>query len=271
MDRGSFSSDRSEKEPMGTGLLNRKVIFVTGGASGIGRECAIAYAREGARVVVADMHFDEAQETVNSLPIPGLAIHCDLRDESSVESAIRKTVSEFSGLDAIHNNVGISSPAKPLHETSEEEWDQLHLVNLKSVYWTTRFGLPSLAARRGSILNTASMVALLGQANHAAYVATKGALVSLTKAMALDYAPLGIRINAICPAGVWTPLLRKWVSEQPDPGATHEYLDRIHALGYCPEPDVIADVAVFLLSNKARFVTGCIMPVSGGAELGYSR
>jgi NAD(P)-dependent dehydrogenase (short-subunit alcohol dehydrogenase family) len=96
-------------------------------------------------------------------------------------------------------------------------------------------------------------------------------MIALTKAMAVDYAPLGIRVNAVCPAGVWTPMLRQWAKEQPDPGGIQTYLDEIHALGYCPEGDVVADACVFLLSDKARFITGCILPVSGGAELGYRK
>ncbi len=171
----------------------------------------------------------------------------------------------------VHNNAGIASPSKPLDQTSEEEWDDLFAINLKSVYLTTRYGLEHLKATRGCILNTSSMVGEIGQANHAAYVATKGGMSALTKAMALDYAPFGIRVNAVCPAGVWTPMLRKWAGEQPDTHAIENYLDQIHPLGYCPEGDVIADVAVFLVSDAARFVTGCIMPVSGGAELGYKR
>jgi NAD(P)-dependent dehydrogenase (short-subunit alcohol dehydrogenase family) len=118
-------------------------------------------------------------------------------------------------------------------------------------------------------LNTASLVGVIGQSQHAAYVGTKGAMISLTKAMALDYASLQIRVNAICPAGVWTPLLREWAGQQPNPAEIESYLDRIHPLGKCPEGDVIADAAVFLLSDMARFITGCILPVSGGAELGY--
>ncbi len=126
-------------------------------------------------------------------------------------------------------------------------------------------------ASKGSILNTASMVGMIGQANHAAYVSTKGAMISLTKAMALDYAEAGVRVNAISPAGVWTPMLRKWTEEQPERVQIEQFLDQAHALGYCPEGDVIADAAVFLLSDMARFMTGVIMPVSGGAELGYRR
>jgi meso-butanediol dehydrogenase / (S,S)-butanediol dehydrogenase / diacetyl reductase len=115
------------------------------------------------------------------------------------------------------------------------------------------------------------MVGLIGQQDHAAYVATKGAMISLTKAMAADYARYSIRVNAICPAGVWTPMLEQWCGEQKDPERIRKYLDDIHLLGYCPRGDVIADAAAFLLSDKARFITGCILPVSGGAELGYRR
>jgi NAD(P)-dependent dehydrogenase (short-subunit alcohol dehydrogenase family) len=115
------------------------------------------------------------------------------------------------------------------------------------------------------------MVGDIGQSLHAAYAATKGAINALTKSMALDYAPHGIRVNAVAPAGVWTPMLRTWAGEQPNTSEIEEYLDQIHALGYCPNGDVVADACVFLLSEKARFITGCILPVSGGAELGYRR
>jgi len=142
---------------------------------------------------------------------------------------------------------------------------------MKSVYWTTRFAFPVLSGSKGAILNTASMVGLIGQPDHAAYVATKGALISLTKAMAADYARYSIRVNAICPAAVLTPMLERWCEEQPDPVHTRQLLDEIHLLGPAPRGDVIADVAVLLLSNRSRFMTGCIVPVSGGAELGYRR
>lgn len=113
------------------------------------------------------------------------------------------------------------------------------------------------------------MVGTIGQNNHAAYVATKGAVNALTKAMALDYAPYSIRVNAISPAAVSTPALKKWGQKQPNSAEIQQYLDRLHPLGALPEADVIADAATFLLSNAARFITGCILPVSGGAELGY--
>lgn len=253
------------------GLLADKVVFLTGGAQGIGQACATAYIREGARVVIADANAEAAQHTAAELGDSALAVPCDVRLQADVEGAVRQTLERFGRLDAVHNNAGISSPSKPLHETSELEWDALFATNLKSVYWTTHAALDSLKESKGCILNTASMVGLIGQESHAAYVATKGGMIALTKALALDYSPFRVRVNAICPAGVWTPLLRQWVSEQPDPASMTQYLNGLHPLGSCPEGDVIADAAVFLLSDMARFITGTILPVSGGAELGYRR
>lgn len=250
--------------------LTDKTIFITGGASGIGRECVLAYLRAGARVGVLDTDESALQEIAAAYGSNVLLTHTgSVRNHSDVRDAIAATTEAFGGLHVIHNNAGIASPSKPLDQTTEEEWDDLFDINLKSVYRTTRYGLEHLKATRGCILNTSSMVGQIGQDNHAAYVATKGGMSALTKAMALDYAPFGIRVNAVCPAGVWTPMLRQWAGEQPNKIDIENYLDAIHPLGHCPEGDVIADVAVFLVSDAARFVTGCIMPVSGGAELGY--
>lgn len=251
--------------------LTGKVIFLTGGGQGIGRECAIAYARAGAQVVIADVNQAAATAAAAELQGAGLAVQCDVADSASVQAAIAATLAHYGRLDAIHNNAAISGPARPLHETTGEQWDQLFAINLKSIFHTTLHGIAALKQSRGCILSTASMVGELGQENHAAYVATKGALIALTKAMALDYAPYGIRVNAISPAAVWTPLLRQWVLDQPDPAATEDFLNHIHVLGFCPEGDVVADAAVFLLSERARFITGATLPVSGGAELGYRR
>lgn len=252
-------------------LLDNKVVFVTGSASGIGRECAAAYIREGATVALADVDIEQARRTAAELGPRAHPVACDVASRAAVEGAAAAALSELGRIDAVHNNAGVSSPSKPLDETTEEEWERLFAVNLKSLLWTTRALLAALKESRGAILNTASMVGLMGQANHAAYVATKGAMISLTKSMALDYARFGIRVNAVCPAGVWTPMLEKWAEEQADPAGIRAYLDQIHTLGYCPRGDVIADAAAFLLSDRARFITGCILPVSGGAELGYRR
>lgn len=250
-------------------LLKNKVLFITGSAAGIGRECAVACAREGASVVVADVDSASARETADEIGGSAWTVECDVADQASTAAAIAATLDRFGRIDGVHNNAGVASPSKPLDETSEAEWDLLFNINLKSLLWTTRAALPALKESRGVILNTASLVGLIGQTNHAAYVATKGGIIALTKSMALDYAPFGIRVNAICPAGVWTPMLEGWAGEQPNASGIRAYLDRIHPLGYCPRGDVVGDAAAFLLSSYARFITGCILPVSGGAELGY--
>jgi meso-butanediol dehydrogenase/(S,S)-butanediol dehydrogenase/diacetyl reductase len=251
--------------------LGGKVIVLTGGADGIGRECALAYAREGATVAILDRDLDQAMRTASDAGEDSIALRADVADGDQLRIALIEVLDRFGRIDAVHNNAGVASPSKPLHETTEEEWDVVQRINLKSVFWTTKFAFDALVASKGTILNTASMVGLIGQQDHAAYVASKGGMIALTKAMAADYARYGIRVNAVCPAGVWTPMLERWCGEQADPAGIRQYLDDIHLLGACPHGDVIADAAVFLLSSKARFVTGCILPVSGGAELGYRR
>lgn len=252
-------------------LLQDKIIFLTGGSCGIGRDCASAYAAEGAKVVVVARDKDGVERVTTELGADHLGLVCDVTRDGEVKTAIEKTLSRYGKLDAVHNNAGISNPSKPVHETTDAEWDALFDVNLKSVLHTTRHAFAALAASKGCILNTSSLVGAIGQEIHAAYTATKGGMNALTKSMSLDYAKHGIRVNAVCPAGVWTPMLREWCAEQPDPNSTERYLNEIHPLGYCPASDAIADACVFLLSEKARFITGHLMNVTGGAELGYRR
>lgn len=252
-------------------LLQDKIIFLTGGSGGIGWDCARAYAAEGAKVVIAAHHKEAVVKAAAKLGAEHLGIFCDVSHETEVEAAIKQTLARYGKLDAVHNNAGIATPSKPVHTTTDAEWDALFNVNLRSILYTTRYAFDALAASKGSILNTSSLVGVIGQEIHAAYTATKGGMNALTKSMALDYTKHGIRVNAVCPAGAWTPMLRQWCAEQPDPNSTERYLNQIHPLGYCPEGDAIADACVFLLSDKARFITGHLMHVSGGAELGYRR
>lgn len=252
-------------------VLADRVILITGGTAGIGLACAQAYADAGARVAFIGLDQASVDETAELMGDGHLGIKADVSNDEEVAAAIRKIINSFGRLDAIHNNAGIASPSKPLHETSDQEWDNLMAVNMKSILLTTRHGYPHLKASKGCILNTGSLVGSIGQENHAAYAATKGAVNALTKAMAIDYAADGIRVNSVLPAAVMTPTLKQWAAEQAEPEQVVGFLDDIHLLGYCPEGDVIADAAVFLLSDKARFITGVNLPVSGGAELGYRR
>lgn len=251
--------------------LANKIIFLTGGSMGIGLECAKKYNEAGARVMIMSNDGNSLADSLQILGDDHSIFLGDVSRESDVEQAILYTLNRYGKIDVIHNNAGIANPSKPLHETGEAEWQQLFDINLKSILFTTRYGLESLKKTHGCILNTSSVVGEIGQESHAAYSATKGALNALTKSMALDYAQFKIRVNAVAPAGVWTPMLQEWGQAQQNPGGIKKYLDDIHKLGYCPNGDVVADVCVFIVSEKARFITGSIVPVTGGAELGYRR
>ncbi len=252
-------------------MLQNKIILLTGGADGIGWECAQAYSKAGALVCIADKS-PEGQNKIGSLSGSGHQYYtCNISNEKEVEKLFSLITNKFNRLDAIHNNAAVAHPSKPLHITTAAEWHLLFSVNLTSIYLTTKYGIELLKVSKGSVLNTSSLVGTIGQDNHAAYVATKGAVNALTKAMALDYAPFGIRVNALAPAAIKTPMLEAWSQQQPHPEAMMNYLNQLQPLGNMPRGDVIADAAVFLLSHAARFITGTILPVSGGAELGYRK
>jgi len=253
-------------------VLTNKVIFLTGGTEGIGFECAKLYRNAGAKLCIISNSEKSIEQAAVKLASDDIVfIHADVSVANDVKNAIAEAVNRFGKIDVIHNNAGISSPSKTACETTEAEWDTLFDINVKGIYHTVRFGINELKITKGNILNTSSLVGDIGQEIHAAYSATKGAINALTKSMALDYARHGIRVNAVAPAGVWTPMLRNWSKQQPDPDLVENYLADIHALGYCPEGDVVAEACLFLISESARFITGCILPVSGGAELGYRR
>lgn len=252
--------------------LKDKVVFLTGGTEGIGFECAKLYHENEASLCVishSDKSINLAREKINAPNI--IYVKADVSNFLEVLNAITLTVKKFGQIDIIHNNVGISNPSKALHDTSDDEWQSIFDVNVKGIFNTTKAGLSELIKTEGNILNTSSLVGEIGQENHAAYAASKGAVNALTKSMALDYAKHKIRVNAIAPAGVWTPMLRKWSEQQTNKQSIETYLNQIHTLGYCPNGDVIADACLFLISEHARFITGCILPVTGGAELGYRK
>lgn len=250
-------------------MLQNKIILITGGSNGIGWECAKAYASHGAALCIVDLKTVDEKQAKELGDKEHLFLRADVSNATDMEMVFAKISEKYNRLDAIHNNAAVAHIALPLDQTTDIDWQLMMDVNLKSILYSTRYGIDLLKQSKGVILNTSSMVGEIGQDNHAAYVATKGAVNALTKAMALDYAPFGIRVNAISPAAVNTPALEKWSSLQPNAGYIKDYLNKLQPLGNMPQGDVIADAAVFLLSNAARFITGCILPVSGGAELGY--
>jgi NAD(P)-dependent dehydrogenase (short-subunit alcohol dehydrogenase family) len=250
--------------------LQNKTALITGGAAGIGAAIVRRFIDEGARVLVGDRDQPHGHALCSELGGAAVFHGLDVADEASFAKAIEQAMALWGRLDILVNNAGIALPAATVQDTTLDQFEQLVDVNLRSVFLGCKLAYPHLKTVRGCVLNISSMAGVTGQERHAVYGATKGAINALTKCAAVDWGRDGVRINALCPAGVWTGTLRAWMKTQPDAAGIENYLKQIHALGYCPEPEEIASVAAFLCSDEAKFVTGCIMPVSGGSECGYN-
>ncbi|RED63203.1 SDR family NAD(P)-dependent oxidoreductase [Cohnella lupini] len=254
-------------------VLSDKVCVITGSGSGIGEVTAKRFAEEGATVIVVDIDDKQANrvaEEINRMhgPESAYAIITDVSSDQEVRKLIEAIVERVGKIDVLFNNAAKILP-KPLEEVEEDEWNSLLDVNLKSVYLMIKYAIPLLRRTGGNIINMSSLNGLVGQKKNAAYAATKGAIIAMTKALALDYAEDGVRVNCICPAGVITPLLEQWIKEQEDPESTRRILNDMHALGRPANAEEIADAALFLASGQSRFMTGVALPVDGGASLGY--
>ncbi|CAN7724283.1 SDR family NAD(P)-dependent oxidoreductase [Paenibacillus sp. LjRoot56] len=252
-------------------ILAGKTAIVTGGGSGIGEAIVRLFAAQGAMVMIADWNEKEAFQLAYELTSSGhhvSAWQTDVSKSTDVQVLIHETVQKFGHLDVLVNNAAVILP-KFLEDVEEEEWDRLHDINLKSVYLTIKYSLPHLKESRGAVVNMASLNGLIGQKMNPVYAATKGGVVAFTKALAIDYAPAGIRVNCICPAGVSTPLLQQWIQDQVDPIATIQALNDMHPIGRPATSEEIAQSALYLASSQSGFVTGVALPVDGGASLGY--
>lgn len=247
--------------------LNQKVAIVTGAGSGIGRATALLFAREGARVIVADVVESAGRETVAQIEAGGgeaVFVRVDVSQAAEVENMVRVAVDRFGGLDVLFNNAGLTIPAM-VTETSEEVWDKSIDVNLKGVMLGCKYAIPEMLKRGGgSIINTASMLGLVASPRQAPYSAAKGGVVLLTKQVAIDYAHANIRVNCICPSEVNTPMHRKFIEETPDPEATRRRLLERIPLNRVAEPEELASVALFLASADSSYITGVALPVDGG-------
>ena len=254
--------------------LHSKVAIITGGTKGIGLGCARIFARHGGKVVLAARGRKVGETIQQELIDAGhtaLFVPTDVTGQSDMQSLIDTAVERFGRLDCMVNNAGWHPPAMTIDQTRVEDYEQLLRLNLTSTFMGCKFAIPHLRKTRGNIINMSSEVALIGQAAAPGYVTTKAGQIGLTRALALDLAPEGIRVNAVCPAGVMTPLMQDWADSEYDPAAALEMVDSWHPIGRMATIDEIGEVCAFLASDEAAFITGQAICPDGGATLGYRR
>jgi NAD(P)-dependent dehydrogenase (short-subunit alcohol dehydrogenase family) len=247
--------------------LEDKVTLITGSASGIGRRAAERFVEEGAVVVVADRDLAAADAVAARLGTRASAVGVDVADSASVARAVDSVVTSHGRLDVLVNNAGVTIVGA-VRDLAEEDWDREMAVNLKGVFLCSRRAWDHLGAVGGCIVNTASIAATMALVADAAYCASKAAVLMLTKCMALDGARAGIRVNAVCPGFVDTPMIEGFFRDQDDPEAARRLATAQHPLGRLGDPLDIADAMVYLASDEARWVTGAAMTVDGGLTAG---
>jgi len=246
-------------------LLSGQVALVTGAASGIGRAAAEIFAREGARVVAADVDRDGGEETVARIRAAGgesLFVRADVSASSDVVAMVRAALERFGQLDCAFNNAGISGDPHPVAEMPDALFDRALAVMLRGVFLCMKAELvPMLARGRGAIVNCASGAGLIGFPGQAGYVAAKHGVLGLTKTAALEYAARGIRINAVCPGTARTGMVKAWIGDRPE---LEQQVVDLHPIGRIAEPAEIAEAAVWLCTERASFVIGAALSVDGG-------
>jgi NAD(P)-dependent dehydrogenase (short-subunit alcohol dehydrogenase family) len=249
------------------GGFDGKVALVTGGGSGIGRASALAFARLGARVAVCDINSGGGQDTVRQIESAvGEArfFKADVSDEQQVEALIGGCVEAFGRLDYAHNNAGIAEESAPLHAADRASFDRVLAVNVVGVWLCLKYEA-RLMLRQGSgaIVNTASLAGLIGFPNHVAYATSKHAVIGITRTAALEYAQAGIRVNAVCPAFVDTPMVAALVAAG-GPSTSLERLAHMQPMGRIGTVEEVAEAVVWLCSDAAAFITGVALPIDGG-------
>lgn len=245
------------------GKLQDQIVIVTGGASGIGRGCAELFAAEGATVVVADIQEDAGRKLADSLA--GAYVKVDVTDPVSVEALMKSVVDRYGRIDVLMNNAGIDGEPAVTADSTLENWRRVIAINLDGVYYGMKYALPTLVKQRsGVILNTASTVGLNAMGGLPAYSASKAGVIQLSKAVAIENAFYGIRVNAICPSVVETPLLTHFIENAPDPAAARQGLASLNPLPGMVTVDAVAKAALFLVSDDSKFITAVALPIDGG-------
>jgi NAD(P)-dependent dehydrogenase (short-subunit alcohol dehydrogenase family) len=246
--------------------LNDKVAIVTGAASGIGAEVVRLFLEAGARVVAVDVDPDlpETEALAGRSPGRVRTVVGDVSLEATARAYARTAIEAFGRIDVMVNNAGIAC-VKPIADHAPEEWDRVMNVNVKALYWSARAVVPEMKKTGGGLfLNTGSISSVVGMTHQGAYGPSKGAVIQITRQMAIDYAADGIRVNAVCPGTVDTPLLRKAAADSGDPEAFLRGLADAHPIGRIASADEIARFFLFLASDHARFFTGAVLMIDGG-------
>lgn len=243
------------------GKLDGKAAIITGAGSGIGKAAALLFAREGARVVCADVTGAESA-TASEIGASAIAIRADVAKSADVQAMVATAMSEFGRLDVAFNNAGIEGPQAPTADYDEADFDKVISINLKGVFLGMKYEIPAmLQSGGGAIINTSSVAGLVGFPNIVAYCASKGAVVQMSKTAALEYAAQGIRVNAICPGVIWTPMVARFAGGTE---AGREAMDQMEPVGRLGRPEEVAALALYLASDDAKFVTGTALPIDGG-------
>lgn len=242
--------------------LKGKIAIVTGGAQGFGEGIVRTYAREGAKVAILDLKLAEAEALAREIGGGAIAVQCDVASLQSVKDAVAQVVRSLGGLDIVVNNAGWSYHNKPVLETTEDEFDRVFAINVKSIYNFTIAAVPHLEGRNGSFVNIGSTAGIRPRPGLVWYNSTKGAVHNATKVLAVELAPKKIRVNAIAPVAGETPLLSHFLGTD-TPEQRAKFIATI-PLGRFSQPQDIANAALFLASEEAAFVTGVVLEVDGG-------